>query len=200
MANFLEVPILSTTQPSQNAVNNYGIDAYFGKMGGYGNGNNKLYVCKISTGTYVSAFFSYSSGLHVITYYGSYLGANVSVSSIDTAQGKPDVYYYYTGSDSTYLYPNASYGLNSFPNFSSALLAFRNEIILGYPIHYTRTGCTLTAPADAAPGQDCVVIVNPSEGYTFKGSSGVRIQDSSGANVPFIVSGNRISFTYPQPI
>ena len=80
-------------------------------------------------------------------------------------------------------------------------MAFLNGIITTYPIHYFHSdGCTITGPADAAPGQDCVVIVNPSEGYTFKGSSGVRIQDSSGANVPFIVSGNRVSFTYPQPI
>ena len=70
-----------------------------------------------------------------------------------------------------------------------------------YPIHYFHSdGCTITGPADAAPGQDCVVIVNPASGYVFRGSSGVVIQDSTGANVPFIVSGNRISFTYPQPI
>lgn len=70
-----------------------------------------------------------------------------------------------------------------------------------YPIHYFHSdGCTITGPVDAAPGQDCVVIVNPASGYVFRGSSGVVIQDSTGANVPFIVSGNRISFTYPQPI
>lgn len=82
----------------------------------------------------------------------------------------------------------------------SEAYAFLNGIIT-YPIHYFHSdGCTITGPADAAPGQDCVVIVNPASGYVFRGSSGVVIQDSTGANVPFIVSGNRISFTYPQPI
>ena len=112
----------------------------------------------------------------------------------------------YDSASQTYnkqLYGIANTPVTKYDSLAAFLQAVNDYIppITTYPIHYFHTdGCTITGPADAAPGQDCVVIVNPSEGYTFKGSSGVRIQDSSGANVPFIISGNRISFTYPQPI
>ena len=131
------------------------------------------------------------------TYYSSYTPSTNGITTISY-------------SDSVFPYVQiASYtsivNLTFEPYVSKAdlILAAANYLngIVFYPIHYFHSdGCTITGPADAAPGQDCVVIVNPASGYVFRGSSGVVIQDSTGANVPFIVSGNRISFTYPQPI
>lgn len=68
-----------------------------------------------------------------------------------------------------------------------------------YPINYTATGCTLQGATDAAPGQDVVISVTPSQGYAFRGSSGVDIRDNHGERIPFIVNGNQVAFTMPQP-
>lgn len=128
-------------------------------------------------------------------------------------------HYNYTGGDwnqiANQLYPNtniyysSNVGLSNitadltiFPNIPAAVNAANDgqwDITVYYPINYTRTGCTLTAPVDAAPGSDVVITVNPAQGYAFRGSSGVDIRDSHGERVPFIVNGNQVAFTYPQP-
>ncbi len=68
-----------------------------------------------------------------------------------------------------------------------------------YPINYTLANCTVSAPSTASPGSDVVIQITPSSGYIFKGSSGVDIRDSDGIRVPFIVNGNQVAFTMPQP-
>ena len=68
-----------------------------------------------------------------------------------------------------------------------------------HPIHYSTIGdCTITGPLDAPSGQDCVVTVNPAQGWIFRGASGVKIVDALNEPVPFIVNGNSFSFTMPQ--
>ncbi len=89
-------------------------------------------------------------------------------------------------------------GINIYTTRAQAIAAFL-EYASGYPINYTANNCTLSAPSTASPGQDVVININPATGYSFRGASGVSIVDSYGDNVPFILNGNQIAFTMPQP-
>lgn len=109
-------------------------------------------------------------------------------------------------------YPNYYFGIGGFtvdentalyeiaPDLNTAKNAlYTGEIQESYPIRYTANNCTLSAPSTASPGQDVVININPATGYSFRGASGVSIVDSYGDNVPFIINGNQIAFTMPQP-
>lgn len=92
--------------------------------------------------------------------------------------------------------------LTVYNNIDDVLIAMDDgqwDITSTYPINYTANNCTLSAPSTASPGQDVVININPATGYSFRGASGVTITDSYGDNVPYIVQGNQIAFTMPQP-
>ena len=123
--------------------------------------------------------------------------AVATANAYTTAFG--DKVYYIT--DSNAMFTVDSSNLNVFNNYEEV-----EEYLTDFtppdddvPINYTTTGCTLSAPASAAPGQDVVITVNPAQGYTFRGSSGVDVRDNHGERIPFIINGNQVAFTMPQP-
>lgn len=131
---------------------------------------------------------------------GQYFGKTAGDNANTFRQADSTLYgFYYKGIGYQYNTPSNFY---VYPNGNSLYEAFRdfNPDLQYYPVnYYHNTGCTITGRADAAPGQDVVVTVNVSLGYTFRGASGVTITDSYGARVPFVVNGNQIAFTMPQP-
>lgn len=123
--------------------------------------------------------------------------STVSTYSIGNSYG--NIYYY------TSLISNVT-GFNSeltvYNSLNDVLAAMDDGVWVettSYPINYTLANCTVSAPSTASPGSDVVIEITPSSGYTFRGSSGVDIRDSDGTRVPFIVNGNQVAFTMPQP-
>lgn len=202
---FLEMADFSLLPVSENP--SFMILPYHGFTGGHydpvycsANAENVTCFLNLSTTYEIYSLYFVSDTAGKIGYYKQGSG---SVSSLAlTRYNETAKVYVNVGGVAWNYYENWIAKIPVYESYTEGLLAAAEflGITTSYPINYYRTGCTITGPLDAAPGQDCVITVNPNQGYTFKGSSGVRIVDSSGANVPFIVSGNQVSFTYPQPI
>ncbi len=116
---------------------------------------------------------------------------NVGNLTIDSLDGTTGLYYgsFETADNRYTIYV---------PEYES-LRSFLDSYPHSYPINYTLANCTVSAPSTASPGSDVVIQITPSSGYIFRGSSGVDIRDSDGIRVPFIVNGNQVAFTMPQP-
>lgn len=161
----------------------------------YAGANGKCYLAAIPYGSEWLALWI-SDNPNVIGVYGGY-APNVYPKQIRgtyTLTQQLNGYYYTTN---LLLYNNPD-NIPEFNSVNAAIQAIIDSVVY-HPIHYSTIGdCTITGPLDAPSGQDCVVTVNPAQGWTFRGASGVEIIDALGEPVPFVVNGNSFSFTMPQ--
>lgn len=203
MADFLPIPLSSDTLTKENIyANGVKVNSYY-LLGNPNFGDIYLFNYKppnasvkgvfISENSGMNIGFEYDDGYHTPPFY------NPSIYPLSIAQEYSGRTLYITESSTGSFNEIVISGNTIFTDLNDAFAAFI-QIKPYYPInYYHNAGCTITGRADAAPGQDVVVTVNVSSGYTFRGASGVTITDSYGARVPFIVNGNQVAFTMPQP-